>query len=702
MECFQAFIDEPDVVVLEHPKTAFVSKENVKVIASSQAVTVLSIERADEYTLYLQLEEEVILGEEMYLVVEDSYIPIDPRHIVWTDWFERHYTAKAEELGPNYTAEKTTFRVWSPTATQVEVCMWNKRFPMIRKTNGVWQLEWNGDLAGVTYQYAVTINRQQQLVNDPYAKSMKANSECSVVIDLSKTDPAAFRQMPSPTVDKQDAVIYELHVRDATSAATSGVQHKGTFSGLTEKHTTTENGFSTALYYMKELGITHAQILPIQDYARVDERNPSMQYNWGYDPLFYMVPEGSYATNPDDPSARITECKKMIMAFHEQGIGVILDVVFNHVYAYEHSVLEALVPGYYFRYYQDGSISNGSGTGNDLATERVMVRKLLVETIDYWLEEFQVDGFRFDLMGLIDVETMTAISKRCQACSRPVLLLGEGWEMETAIASDKHKKASLSQASALQNISFFNDQYRDVLKGNLFDQEQKGFVNGNGLFHDRIAALIAGSADNRFGNPLFSNPLQSVNYVECHDNLTLADFLVRSNPEVSEEVRKKMHQLATGLVLLSQGVPFLHAGQEFFRTKKGNENSYNAGDDINQLDWLQRVEENDNVAWIRQLIALRKQYPHFRMVNSDKTKAYLHIIPAPLPVFAYMLIGPSEDFTIFINPTNEMKMAKLAALGRWEKIVSNHSSTSATIHCTDQLPIELAGYELAVWKKNRR
>ncbi|UOQ86189.1 type I pullulanase [Gracilibacillus salinarum] len=701
MDCFQAYIDEPDVVVLEHPDTAFVSRENVKVIASSQSFQVLSIERADEHTLYLHLEETVVLGEEMHLIVGDNYIPIDPRHIVWTDWFERHYTAEAEELGANYTTEKTTFKVWSPTATKVEVCMNNKRYPMIRKTNGVWQLEMNGDLAGSPFQYAVTINRKEQLVNDPYAKGMKANSECSVVMDLSKTDPTAFRQLSSPSVEKQDAVIYELHVRDATVAATSGVQHRGKYLGLTEKNTTTEEDYATALYYMKELGITHVQLLPIQDYARVDERNPSCQYNWGYDPLYYMVPEGSYATNPDEPMTRIIECKRMVAAFHEQGIGVILDVVFNHVFAYEHSVLEALVPGYYFRFYQDGTISNGSGTGNDLATERVMVRKLLLETIDYWLEEFRVDGFRFDLMGLIDVETMTAISERCQACDRPILLLGEGWEMETAITSDKHKKASLSQASVLPNISFFNDQYRDVLKGNLFDQNQKGFVNGNGQFHDRIAALIAGSADSRFGNTLFSTPLQSVNYVECHDNLTLADFFARSNPDVSEEKQKRMHQLATGMVLLSQGVPFLHAGQEFYRSKNGNENSYNAGDEINQLDWLQRVKEDENVVWVQQLIALRNQYPHFRLGNEDKTKAFLHIIPAPLPVFAYMLIGPNEDFTIFINPTNEVKKTNLAALGRWEKIVSNYSTASAPVYFTDQTEIELAGYELAVWKKNR-
>ncbi|GAE94258.1 pullulanase [Gracilibacillus boraciitolerans JCM 21714] len=401
----------------------------------------------------------------------------------------------------------------------MDLVLQKHRIKMSRKPNGgVWHTLAEGDWNNSPYHFAVTVNGEEVLVNDPYAKSMTANSEQSAVIDLNSTNPVGFRDVNYSKVSKQDAIIYELHIRDATSSKHSGVKNKGKFLGLTEKNTRNAKGFSTGLSYISELGCTHVQLLPVQDFARVDELHPLESYNWGYDPLYYFVPEGSYSTNANHPYLRINECKEMIQAFHEENLSVILDVVYNHVFRYEHSAFEKLVPGYYFRHHQDGVPSNGSGTGNDIATERKMVRKFILECIDYWLTEYKVDGFRFDLMGLMDIETMQTIRERCLQEDRPILLLGEGWDLDTPLPPEQ--KATNAQSSQLLGISFFNDLFRDSMKGNLFEAENVGYANGNGYYLERIAQLVSGSCHHKFGK-IFSNPLQSINFVECHDNHTL-------------------------------------------------------------------------------------------------------------------------------------------------------------------------------------
>ncbi len=621
---------------------------------------------------------------------------IDGRKSITLD---QTYDASDEQLGYIYSREKTTFSVWAPTATQMELVLQSDRISMARKSNGVWHTTVTGDFKNALYHFVATVHGENKRVNDPYAKGMTANSMQSVVLDLESSNPKGFRTMDYPKICKQDAVIYELHVRDATSSAESGTQHKGLFLGLTERNTECQEGFSSGLSYIKQLGCTHVQLLPVQDFARVNELKPQESYNWGYDPLFYFVPEGSYATDANDPLLRVYECKKMIQAIHQEGMSVILDVVFNHVFCYEESAFEKLVPGYYFRYREDGSLSNGTGTGNDLATERKMVRKLILDAIDYWLTEYQVDGFRFDLMGAMDVETMQQIRRRCLQEERPIVLLGEGWELNTPLLSNQ--KATISQSERLLGISFFNDYFRDSLKGNLFHQGGRGYVNGNGHYIERLPQLVAGSCDERFGGRIFSNPLQSINYVECHDNHTLSDRLMLSNPDATEETRKRMHQLATGITMLSQGVPFLHAGQEFFRTKHGDENSYLSGDPVNQMDWIQRGIEDDNVRWVRSLIALRKKYRLFRLHTAQEIQKRLHIVSAPNPVFGYMLVGEDEDFVIFVNPLNTVMEIEMPALGRWEKLISNHASNSSPISCLIQTTTEIGAYELAIWRKSR-
>ncbi|WP_163537929.1 type I pullulanase [Gracilibacillus sp. YIM 98692] len=699
MEKLHAWLDKHNVITISSHKVDLCQKTSPYVKVDKKVISVESIEIDCEGLVHISLEQGVPLGKKIVLCWGDEYFLVYPRKIVHTNWFDNQFDASDSELGSFYTKGKTVFSVWAPTATDMKLRIGDQLKQMKRQNNGVWTVNAYGDCLHMTYQFVVTVNGKVQVTNDPYAKAMTANSEKSVVVDLSKTNPNSFREVDYPKIKKQDAIIYELHVRDATKARNSGVKHRGQFIGLTEVNTTNESGYSTGLSYIKELGCTHVQLLPIQDFARVNEKKPDQDYNWGYDPLFFFVPEGSYATDADQPSLRIRECKEMIKAFHQQGISVILDVVFNHVFSMKQSAFEKLVPGYYFRYQDDGQPSNGSGTGNDLATERNMVRKFINDAIDYWLSEYQVDGFRFDLMGLMDIETMKQIVKRCESEPRPILLLGEGWNLDTPLAQEK--RAVTEEARQLPSISFFNDKFRDSLKGMLFDQYDQGYVNGHGRYIEKLSALFSGACDNRFSPNIFPSPMQSINYVECHDNHTLFDRLQVTNGEDSIDVKKKMHQLATGLTILSQGIPFLHAGQEFFRTKHGDENSYLSGDAINQLDWDQRELEDENITWIQQLIQLRKSYSVFRLESRKDIQERVHMISTPNPLFGCVLLGKKEDIVVLANPTRSSKKITMPSQGCWEQLLSNQMHSSVSEECSTNLKTTIDRFELAVWKKNR-
>ncbi|WP_138417486.1 type I pullulanase [Aquibacillus sediminis] len=694
-----AWQDEKDCLTVKVPNLMRLRESVPKLVVEGQVYTVQSVDWLNEETATIRLHDPLLLGKHVQLDWGEIDLPVYPRKVVRTAWFDQLYDACEEQLGAIYTSRETKFSVWAPTATNVTLLLNDKRITMGRKPNGVWHTLVAGDWKNTTYHYSVMNDGEEKFVNDPYAKSMTANSAQSVVIDLDSTDPPKFRSTTYPSINKQDAIIYELHIRDATSSPQSGARHKGRFLGLTEENTSNKQGFSSGLSYIKELGCTHVQLLPVQDFARVDELHPKDSYNWGYDPLFYFVPEGSYATDANDPPLRVQELKQMIQAFHQQGLSVILDVVYNHVFCYENSAFEQLVPGYYLRYRSDGTLSNGSGTGNDLATERKMVRQFILDCVEYWLDEYRVDGFRFDLMGAIDLETMQSIQDLCSQKDRPILLLGEGWDLATELPAEQ--KSTNNNSDQLQHVSFFNDLFRDLLKGNLFQVDDVGYVNGNGQYFERLPPLVAGCCDARFSDHVFSNPLQSVNYVECHDNHTLTDRLKISNPTATDADRKRMHQLATGLVLISQGIPFLHAGQEFFRTKQGDDNSYISGDDINQLDWEQRGEEEENIQWVRNLISLRHNYRLFRMNNVKEIQERLHIIQTPNPVFGFMLMGEEEDFAIFINPTAETNSIDLPVQGRWEKLISNDTPLLSPISCLLQPWTKIGAYEFVVWKKQR-
>ena len=663
--------------------------------AENKVLPIKQIKNINDTTVELEVAEEIPLGEDLFLHCGDTEIPVYPRGIVRTDWFDKRYAAIDQSLGAICSPNATIFSVWAPTATSVKVILNENSYLLNKLEKGVWKLELKGNWHGQSYEYEVTVNGSNKRVNDPYAKALLANSQKAVVVDFTRTEQFSINQKRPFIQQLQDAIIYELHVRDATIDQESGVQNRGKFLGLAETGTTTKNGFSTGLTYLKELGCTHVQLLPINDFARVDEFHPNDAYNWGYDPLFFQTPEGSYSVLPDRPIARINELKAMIQAFHNEGIAVILDVVFNHVFVMEESPFEQLVPGYYFRYHPDGTLSNGTGVGNDIASERRMVRKFILDTIDFMLSEYHVDGFRFDLMGAMDIETMQQIEKRCQKEEAPIMLLGEGWDLPTAL--DSSLKATSYNASQLSEIRFFNDYFRDSMKGNLFEQQDTGYINGAGRFLERMPHLLSGAALDP-NNHASINVNQTINYVECHDNHTLWDRLCLTHPDLHDHDRKKMHQLATGITLLSQGVPFLHAGQEWFRSKQGDENSYLSGDSINMLDWKKREQEKENIAFVKALIALRKKYTVFRMTSQKEIQQRFHVLETPYPVFGFTLLGDTDDFSIYINPTKEEFDLHLPSSGKWKRAVSNSVSEK------EDIIGEFTGihaYEIIVFQKTR-
>lgn len=651
------------------------------------------IEMIDENNAQLTYSDFLPIGEELILLWGEVTIPIYPGAIVRTEWFETHYTNTDEELGAIYEKTATTFTVWAPTATSVKLSIDNKTLCMQRGNKGLWQLRVHGDWHGFPYHFIATVNGKIIKANDPYTKAILANSEESIVIDLARTNQDNMKQNRPQLEHLTDAIIYELHVRDATIHENSGVINRGKFLGLTEFATKTINGYSTGLSYIKELGCTHVQLLPINDFARVDELQPHLSYNWGYDPQYFQVPEGSYSTQPQDPLARINEAKQMIQAFHQSGLSVILDVVYNHVFIMEESPFEKLVPGYYFRYHPDRTLSNGTGVGNDFATERKMARTFILDTIDFWLDEYQVDGFRFDLMGSIDIKTMRLIQERCQEEVAPIMLLGEGWELSTALSHDL--RATSSNSKQLPGIRFFNDYFRDSIKGNLFDQHDTGYINGNGHFIERLPHLVTGSVLEEYGIPFVDNITQTVNYVECHDNHTLWDRLLLTNRLENEETRKKMHQLASGITLLSQGIPFIHAGQEWFRSKQGDGNSYISSDQINQLNWDERELEDENIIFLKKLIALRKKFDGFRLPSKQEIRKRLYILDTPDPVFGFTLFGDDHNIAIYVNPTNEHFQIHLPSPGKWKITLTNG-------HKQRQMNNEFSviqPYELVVFQK---
>jgi pullulanase len=565
---------------------------------------------------------------------------------------------------------------------------------MKKSTGGTWLTTVTGDQKGRYYAFRVFIhNKWMNAVPDPYAKAVGVNGRRGAIVDLKDTNPPGWERDKSPQlVSPTDAIIYELHVRDASIAGNSGIRNKGKFLGLTEPGTRNGEGLSTGLDHLKELGVTHIHLLPVFDFLSINEtRLDSPQYNWGYEPLNYNVPEGSYSTDPFTATARIREFKQLVKAFHDNGLSVVMDVVYNHTMLTENSWFNQLVPGYYYRQTADGHFSNATACGNETASERPMMRKFMLESLKYWVQEYHVDGFRFDLMGVHDIETMNSISQELHRIKPGILLYGEGWTAGACPIPDS-LRALKANAARLDRVAVFSDDIRDAIKGSVFQNEDRGFVSGKPGLKESIKFGIVASCQhpqvdysrvNYSRAPYASQPYETVTYAECHDNHVLWDKLAISTINSTETQRREMQKLALAIVLTSQGISFLHAGTEFLRSKKGNENSYNAGDSINQIDWSLKTRNGDVFDYVKSLIQMRKQHPAFRMRTAADISANLQFIDnLPEGVLAYTINGAAlhdswENILVVFNANSNRSSFLLPASKLKWQLFGNRAQAAA-------------------------
>ncbi|WP_327799947.1 type I pullulanase [Bacillus mobilis] len=633
--------------------------------------------------------------------------------VIRSEEFDHSFYYGGNDLGNVYTPQFTKFRVWAPTASEAKLVTyekWNDKIGteinMKQAEKGTWKAELKGNQKGLYYTYKVKIGDKWTEAVDPYARAASVNGDKGAVVDLKETDPKKWKVDKKPKFkNPEDAIIYELHVRDLSIQPESGIKQKGKYLGVTEKGTKGPEGVKTGLDHIKDLGVTHVQLLPIFDYASVNEENLNEpQYNWGYDPKNFNVPEGSYATNPYEPTVRITELKQMIQTLHDDNLRVVMDVVYNHMYNAAESNFHKLVPGYYYRYNEDGTFANGTGVGNDTASERKMMRKFMVDSVAYWAKEYNLDGFRFDLMGIHDYETMNEIRKAVNQIDPSIILHGEGWDLNTPLAAEL--KANQKNAEKMKGIAHFNDNIRDGLKGSVFEEKENGFVNGKENMEDRIKKGITAGIDYDINSSTYQDPEQVLTYVEAHDNHTLWDKLELTNPGDSEEVRKQMHKLSSSILLTSQGIPFIHAGQEFMRTKYGDHNSYKSPDSINQMDWLRRASFNNEVDYMKGLIDLRKMYPAFRMTSAEQIKKQLSFIDAPKNVVAYSINGKgngnkNEYFMVAHNANRESVEIALPSKGPWKVLVDGKQSGSKPLYVVRDNKIKVPALSSLVLKTEK-
>ena len=600
--------------------------------------------------------------------------------------FDRDNAYDGDDLGVVFKDGKTQFKTWSPLATAVYLNLYTdgdgdnliETLPMERWDRGVWHVELLHDVEGAFYTFTYEYNHNIRYETiDIYARACGVNGNRGAVVDMSKTDPVGWDCVPRPVCRTAcDAVIYECHVRDFSADSSSGVPHwnKGKFLAFTETGTKYEN-VTTCLDHIKELGVTHVHLLPVFDYATVDESKPhKAQYNWGYDPKNYNCLEGSYSTDASDPKRRINEFKQLVMALHKQGIGVIMDVVYNHTYFTEESAFHKSCPYYYHRLDKNGEFSNGSGCGNETASNHLMMRRFMINSLKFLASEYKLDGFRFDLMGLHDIDTVNLIRDELNKFDPSLLMYGEGWAGgEPALPHDK--LAYKFNSYSFGRVGLFNDNLRDAIKGGTFNVYDKGYVSGNRDVWQVLKRGIVGSVPhwqlNEADHACWAfEPAQAINYCEAHDNNTLWDKLAISAKERSREDRVKMDKLAAAVLMLSQGVPFIQLGQDFLRSKprllkEGEQptdiniyshDSYNAPDYTNAVKWNEKLENIDVFEYYKSLIKLRKSHPVFRLSKKEEVNRCLKFLDTgDGNLIAYTLSDGDNVLLIALNPYDEQR-----------------------------------------------
>lgn len=566
-----------------------------------------------------------------------------------------------------YRPEATAFALWSPAADGVTLRLYKgddlvEQIAMQRAEHGLWRAVAEGDRKGEFYTFQVSIDgKELPPTAGIFAKAVAANGDMGAIIDLRDTDPEGWAEDCSPKHRPSDMVIYEMHYRDMTAHASAGVRHVGKYLGMAEHGTRSAEGLATGIDHLCELGITHLHLLPTADYGSIDELDAEGKYNWGYEPKNFNVPEGTYATDACTPEVRIRELKTLIQALHKAGISVVLDVVYNHTTVAENCGFERTMPGYFYRMREDGTFADGSGCGNETASNKPMMRKYMVESLEYWVREYHIDGFRFDLMAIHDIETMKLIRERLSALNPDILLYGEGWAANQPLY-DESKLAFKRYTYQMPGVAAFSDDIRNALRGTL-DLSKGGFIHGVAGNKEALKFGIVGGVEHpevhHSEAAWCAAPTQHISYVTCHDDHNLRDRLEHLSPEASEEELLKMDKLAQFGVFVSQGIPFFFSGEELFRTKLGEKNTYNMPDKYNAIDWGNKARYADLVEYYKGLIAMRKAHPAFALGTAEAVREHLSFIESDNEAaVGFVLdklegIDPARRIVVLMNGSRE-------------------------------------------------
>lgn len=646
-----------------------------------------------ENTVEIFLTENIDIKNETYLYYDNVEYKVHYHPLYSSEAFNSRYYFGGE-LGFKYNGHSSLFSLWSPVATSVTLLIYYsgnigideipREIPMSEGDFGVWSCILEENLEDYFYTYKVNVYNEIYEAVDPYARALSINGHRGAIIDMNKTNPPGWKEDISPTFNNfTDSIIYEISIRDISIYPNCGVFHKGKYLGVTEL---------PIINYLKDLGVTHLQIMPLYDfsYRSIDEQNPAAFYNWGYDPQNYNAPEGSYSTDPYNPYTRIYELKQMILCLHENGFRINIDVVYNHLWDAYQSNFQKIFPDYYFRHNEDGFLSNGSACGNDTASEHLMMRKFIVDSMKYWASEYHIDGFRMDLMGLHDIETINLIRYNLDKIDTSIMLYGEGWNLSTTLPYEK--RAIKDHHYKMPRVGHFNDLMRDSIKGHVFNYRDTGFATGKQGIENNVKTCVKGS---------FSSPCQGINYVSCHDNHTLWDRINLNCEYDSFEDKKYMHKLCNAIVFTSQGIPFIHSGVEFCRTKSFVENSYRSPDHINWMDYDRVNKFSDVFSYYKQLIKLRKEHPAFRMSSRELIDKHLEFIEnTPNNVVAFLLKDhanddPWRDILVIYNSNKHSQWVNIP-LKEWNMVSTRDSIESTPINTFYGDYLEVEGISMTI------
>ncbi len=617
---------------------------------------------------------KIKLGNSYYISIKDfGTVPLNVNDCTDFKDFDEKYAYYGDDLGATYFKDHTEFKLWAPLASKVVLLVRKnledkfESFVMDRLERGVYSISLKGDYDGYFYRYKITNSGLTFVTTDPYGKGSSANGKDSAVINFDKIHIDLNNDKLPILNNELDAIVYELHIRDFTIDKSTTIENKGKYLGLAEEGRKTKQGNPAGLDYLKMLGVTHVQILPMYDYKTVDELNTDKTYNWGYDPQQYFTPEGGYSLHPNDPYSRIIELKTMVANLHKNGIKVNMDVVFNHVYDYHNNVFEKVVPNYYFRKTKNGRISNDSFCGDDLDSKRPMVRKMIIDALTFWMKEYGIDGYRFDLLGLMDIETANLAYNAIKNIKSDAMVYGEGWDMAHSL--NPSERTTFLNASKVKGIGFFNDSFRDIIKGNN-NGTTKGYLAGNIDYLEGFKFSFMGSVVDYCFCKKFDNVYQSINYVECHDNYTLFDCLSKNNKNVDEVLR--IIKTISLIILLSYGISFYHAGQEIGLSKKNEDNTYNMGDKYNMFDYSMLDERFNMALFMSSIIRFKKTIHYTHKLTSkyiSNNVYFINLDNGGLMIKLKELGDKYKDVIIIINPTP--KAIKLELEGYYSGLVLN-------------------------------